>query len=259
MEKDELNAARKEFDCVSLLSDIQPGDYVVPRYSLFPFPFDQEQEILNLGATLINSYEQHLYVADLQNYVPDLGALTPYTWDNLYALPEVGPFVLKGATNSRKSHWDRDMFAPTKQDAIRIHSRLSEDGLIGQQHIYIRQYVPLTTYAHGLGGIPITKEFRFFVAFGKVLCSGYYWQNYADELLDVPKPSEVPQSFLQTVIDRVAPNINFFVMDIAETQSGEWLVIELNDGQCSGLSCIDPNHLYSNLKEVINDQLIHQR
>jgi hypothetical protein len=126
--------------------------------------------------------------------------------------------------------------------------------LIGQQHIYIRKYIPLTTYAHGLGGVPITKEFRFFVAFGKVVCSGYYWQNYADELTTVPDPSEVPMQFLQTVIDKVKPNINFFVIDVAETQSGEWIVIELNDGCQSGLSCIDPKALYSNLKEVLNDQ-----
>jgi hypothetical protein len=48
-------------------------------------------------------------------------------------------------------------------------------------------------------------------------------------------------------------------MDIAKTQSGEWIVIELNDGQMSGLSENDPNVLYKNLKYLTWDRYQEKR
>src|SRR5271156_5035661 len=101
MEAEELAAAEEYFPCVPLLFDIEEGDLVIPRYSLFPFPLDQEKEIRARRALPINSYQQHRYVADLQNYVIDLEGITPKTWDRLQDIPEEGPFILKGETNSR--------------------------------------------------------------------------------------------------------------------------------------------------------------
>jgi hypothetical protein len=251
METSELQAAQDNFTCVSLLTDIPHSSLVIPRYSLFPFPIDQEKEINNIGGKLINTYEQHLYVADLGNYVMDLEDYTPATWDSLVYLPENMSFVLKGETNSRKSNWNRDMFAPNKKAAIEVHSRLCDDGLIGQQKIYIRQYIPLKSFMTGINGIPISNEYRFFVAFGKILCGAFYWQNYVEDLPAQPNINDVPKDFLQKIIDIVKNKINFFVIDVAETQNGNWIVIELNDGSQSGLSCNDPKMLYSNLKKEI--------
>lgn len=251
MESGELNAATKNFNCVSLLTNIKESELVISRYSVYPFPLDQEKEILNIGATPLNNYRQHRYIADLGSYVADLGDLTPQTWDNLVDLPEEGPFILKGETNSRKADWNKDMFAADKKAAGVIYSRLCADTLIGQQKIYIRKYIPLVTYLTGIGGIPITKEFRFFVCLGEVVSGGYYWQNYLEDLPEVPNPDEVPKEFLQKVIDIIKPHINFFVIDVAQTQDGKWIVVELNDGSQSGLSCNDPEVLYSNLKKVL--------
>lgn len=252
MEKEELEAASKYFECVPLLTDIKKDDFVIYRYSLFPFPLDQEKEILNIGAKPINTYGQHRYAADLQNYVYDLKELTPLTWSDLKDLPEEGPFILKGETNSRKSNWNKDMFASNKKEAIEIYGRLCDDSLIGHQKIYTRKYIPLHTYMTGIGGIPITEEYRFFAAYGEVICGEYYWQNYVDELKEKPNPDNVPREFLNEVLSRINGKINFVVIDVAKTQEGNWIVIELNDGCCSGLSCNDPNVLYKNLKVVLD-------
>src|SRR5574338_683675 len=250
-EKEELEAANWFFKCTSRRPDITGGDLVIGRYSLWPFYSDQAKDIDYVGAKLINTYNQHLYVADLGNYVMDLGRLTPRTWRSLEDLPEKGPFVVKGETNSRKGNWKRDMFAYDKTDAIMIANRLSDDSLIGQQKLYIRQYVPLVKYMDGVNGMPVTKEFRFFVAYGHLLCGGYYWQNYIDDIGIKPDPSEVPREFLQEVIEAVGDQCNFYTIDVGQMENGQWIVIELNDGQFAGLSCNDPFKLYEGLNNVL--------
>jgi len=246
-EKEELAAASKYFVCTNRRPDIQSGDLVIGRYSLWPFYSDQEADINYVGARLINDCAKHRYIADLQNYVYDLQELTPRTWNNVYSLPENISFVLKGETNSRKSNWKKDMFAPSKKEAIEIYGRLLDDSLIGHQQIYVREYVPLMKYLDGVNGMPVTKEFRFFVAYGLILSGEYYWQNYIDDLPEKPDVNEVPQTFLQQVIDRVGNQSNFYTIDVGQTQQGDWIVIELNEGQQAGLSCNDPEKLYHNL------------
>jgi len=253
-EKDEQEAANWFFKTTNRRPDITSGDMVIGRYSLWPFYSDQAKDIDYVGARLINDYNQHLYVADLGNYVTDLGKLTPRTWRSLEDLPEKGPFVLKGETNSRKSNWKRDMFAETKTEAIMVANRLADDSLIGHQKIYIRQYVPLVKYMDGVNGMPVTKEFRFFVAFGFVISGGYYWQNYVDDIGGTPDHNEVPREFLQEVIEAVGDQSNFYTIDVGQTETGEWIVIELNEGQQAGLSCNDPFKLYENLSTVLKSK-----
>jgi len=253
-EREELSEAHQFFECTDRRPNIQKDDLVIGRYSLWPFYAEQAKDIDYVGAKLINSYQQHRYIADLQNYIMDLRELTPRTWRSPEDLPEKGPFVLKGETNSRKSNWKRDMFAPDKKAAIEIYCRLMDDSLIGQQQIYIRRFEPMYTYMEGVNGIPITKEFRFFVAYKQLLCGGFYWQNYADELKEVPSPSEVPNDFLMQVIDRVGDQSNFYTIDVGISVSGKPFVVELNEGQQAGLSCCDPFTLYRNLDRAIRNQ-----
>lgn len=252
-EREELSEASKHFICTNRRPVIQTGDLVIGRYALLPFYADQAKDIEYVGARLINSYNEHLYIADLQNYIADLQELTPRTWDNCVDLPNTGSFILKGETNSKKGQWLKSMFAIDKKAAIEVYGRLSDDGLIGQQKIYIREYIPLVKYMDGINGMPVTKEFRFFVVFGKILCGAYYWQNYIDDLDKIPDVSEVPVELLHKVIERVDSQCNFYTIDVGQTQSGDWIVIELNDGQQAGLSCNVPEVLYERLRIAINE------
>lgn len=254
MDGEELSAAKKHFVCTDSRMKINPGALVVGRYSLLPFYKEQERDIKFAGAELINSYQQHNYVADIKNWVYDLKELTPETWDSLEKLPDDCSFVLKGATNSRKHEWASMMYAKDKAAACEVYSRLCKDGLIGYQDIYIRRYIPLKTHMIGIQDLPITHEFRFFICYGQVLCGGYYWSSNVDDLDVQPDVQDVPKDFLQEVIRRVGNKINFYVVDVAQTVEGNWIVIELNDGTMSGTSCCDPNELYSNLRKVIDER-----
>jgi hypothetical protein len=250
-EKEELEVARQNFFCTNRSPDIKKDDLVIGRYSMWPYYADQEKDIEYVGAKLINTYSQHLYVADLGNYVADLAELTPRTWSHVEDIPESGAFVVKGETNSRKNNWLHDMYAPTKAAAIDICNRLSNDSLLSQQKLYVREYVPLVKLMDGVNGMPVTLEFRIFVAYSTIIAAGYYWHNYVDDLSTIPHWQEVPRDLLGKVIQRVGNKSNFYVIDVAKTISGEWIVIELNEGQQSGLSAIDPAELYRNLALAI--------
>jgi hypothetical protein len=78
-----------------------------------------------------------------------------------------------------------------------------------------------------------------------------YWSNHLDEVrkIEEPKISDVPLEFLSKLTNIISRSATFYVIDVAQLENGEWILIEVNDGQMSGLSEVDPNELYSNLKQ----------
>jgi hypothetical protein len=247
-EEREKEAASKHFRLIERRTLVQPGDLVIPRYSALPYNKELQQDVEELGATLINTYQQHCYVADIRNWYYDLADLTPRTWFSLDQIPQEGPFILKGATNSKKFLWDTHMFARNKREAGEVFCRLSQDSNVGVQPIYVREYVPLHRLEMGLNGLPISEEYRFFVLDGEVMGAGFYWSSHIEDLDRAYDPfTEVPPEFIKQVVDRVSGKIRFWVFDVARRVDGGWLVVELNDGQQSGLSEVDPDVLYANM------------
>lgn len=253
-EEDEFAVAQKYFDVVEHRTEIKGGQ-VLCRYSSLPYHKELEQDIKNFGARLVNSYSEHRYVADINNWYWDLEFETPTTWFSLEQFvsfaPE-GPYVLKGETNSKKNQWKSHMFAPDKKTAMEVYCRLQDDSLIGHQNIVFRQFEEFVSYGESIVGQPITKEFRVFVLDGKIMADGFYWSIFPEVIEDYrPKINSAGREFLERVVEIVAPEIRFFVIDIAQRSDGEWRVVELNDGCMSGLSCIEPNELYSNLAKIL--------
>jgi hypothetical protein len=254
MQPEERNAIQTHFSSANRFytdsrMDVKTGDVVVGRYSVLPFYSEQERDLNRVGATLINTHRQHCYIAEM-DWVDDLEGLTPKTWRDISTLPDSGAFVLKGETNSRKHLWSTHMFAENRAAVGGVMCRLLDDTFIGQQKIVAREYVPLVTYTHGIGGVPITKEFRCFMLRDRLLSIGYYWASHSEDdvvLAAKPNRDDVPRDLLVDVARRIGDKCNFYVVDVAEKVSGGWMVVELNDGQMSGLSCCEPDELYSNL------------
>ena len=260
MEKDELLSAQKYFICLERRTNCQKGDLVVGRYSVLPWYNELYLDLKDSGAELLQTPHMHHWIADMDwAFDGCLDELTFPTWIGCEKTPkEAAPFVLKGKTNSKKQNWSELMYAETWDDAVRKESILMRDGLIGEQGVVIRKYTPLITYFNAIGGMPITKEFRIFIFNRKILSIGYYWHAFSEDLefhgYEVPSIEEVPIDFVNGVIERIAvygQNPLFYVMDVGEGQDGRWWVIELNDGQQSGLSACNPDELYANLAEGI--------
>lgn len=248
----ELEAAKDHFVVLHSRMSIQGSDLVIGRYSVLPFYKELEDDIIKCGGKLINSHKQHRFAADMRNYIEVLQGITPRTWFRLEDVPETGgPYVLKGATNSRKDKWRTHMFAENKAAAVEVYMRLCDDSLINEQGVYIREYVPLVRLATGINDMPVSEEYRFFVCRGRVLCGAFYWSNFTGDLQTVPGAQNVPSEFLSLITRAIGNNIEFYAIDVARTESGDWIVVEVNDGQMSGLSDNDPKALYKNLKDLL--------
>jgi len=217
---------------------------VIGRYSVLPYYRELEQDLAAQGSRLANTLRQHQWIADFHWY-ETLVDMTPRSWRTLASVPRGISLVIKGATNSRKFEWKQKMFAPTWEDALRITSELGQDGLIGPQGLIYREFVPLKVLEIGLNDLPFANEWRFFFWGRTNLVYGFYWTATEQR---APISTEGIRLAMDAA-DRVADgeHAQFFVIDVAETADGRWIVIEVNDGQMSGLSDCSAIDLYRNL------------
>ena len=144
------------------------------------------------------------------------------------------------------------MFAEDAAAARRLLSELHSDSGFRGQDLVAREYVELDKIGvDPITGIPIAVEFRVFVCGGQVLGATYYWP--VDEGTETPNPDCIDQGFLKSAIAAIEDSgrIRFYTLDVARTASGQWIVIEISDGQRAGLQGLDPEILYGGLKRVL--------
>jgi len=254
-EEDEIECAKKYFNVVESRMSIPSGTLVIPRYSSLPFYKELVEDCNILGAQLSNSLNQYQYIANLRNWYEDLKKFTPRTWFSLeesIAQQEcVGSFVLKGNINSRKQLWRTHMYALNKSDIMRVYLNLQDDSLIGEQDICVREFEKFKSYGQQINGMPIIKEFRFFVWDKTILSGGYYWSNFPEVVEKYRPDYQEAIPFVNKIIDIVNCYARFYVIDVGQREDGQYRLIELNDGQMAGLSCISPDELYKNLRQVL--------
>ncbi len=244
----ELEVAKKYFDVTEQRNSIPENSLVIGRYSTLPYYKELEQDIKLKGSKLNDTLQQFNYIANF-HYYEDIAPYTFKTWFEAVDLPDDGTqFVVKGTTNSKKAWWKEKMFAENKRDAILKSIVLREDSLVGSQDIIFRKFEKLKTYETLISGLPVTEEYRFFFYGTKELVNGYYWQNAENTDRHVsPEGIELAHKVAKIVSEKA----NFFVVDVAQKETGEWVVVELNSGSMSGLSTCDPEVLYSNLKKCL--------
>jgi len=242
---------------------LEPTETVIGRYSVLPFYKELEKDLQLNGCQLVNTYRQHQFIADLREWYEVLEGLTPKTWFRVEDVPDdVAECVVKGATNSRKELWKTHMFATTKAEVIEVAGRLMNDTLIGSQSIYVREFVkfrvlstPGPNYRPYWSTAPLTEEYRFFIYRNQIVASGFYWASRLDELVNgIPTANNSKEmlAFVEQVISRIGDNASAYVVDVGVLEDGSFQVVELNDFQMSGLSCIDPEIFYSRLAQINN-------
>ena len=75
--------------------------------------------------------------------------------------------------------------------------------------------------------MPLTQEFRIFFLDRRVVYRSPYWDE--GDYAGVQPPLEEFSGWAERVKSR------FFTMDVAKRRDGDWLIVELGDGQVAGL------------------------
>lgn len=242
-----------------LRTNLGGNSLVIGRFSCLPHYWEIEKEVENLNGKLINSKRVHEEITEMKwtRRVDN----TPKTWfhEGWATVPETEHgWVVKGKVNSRKFQWGDMMFAEDRDQLEEVMRNLRMDARINSQGLVIREYVPLEKIDEGINEMPITNEWRFFfLNSGKdhqEVGSGFYWDitEKADDMTEVPKQArEAAKEANRKFHRKNSIDLSFVTVDVAKTKEGDWIVIEFNDGQQSGLSTIDPHEFHENLKSRV--------
>lgn len=140
--------------------------------------------------------------------------------------------MIKDYVKSRKHDWNEACYIPDASDANKVSEivnnflRLQGEDL--NEGVIFREFVQLKYLtSHSISKMPIPLEYRIFFMKGEPIQVINYWEEgeYGSQIPDI------------TRFCNIAKNIqsDFFSMDIAQKTDGNWIIIEVGDGQVSGL------------------------
>lgn len=198
--------------------------------------------LLKKNIQLINNPKEYKHCHYLPSSYDKIAGETPKSnWtkdvstDNVTALAnEFGdsPIIVKDFVKSEKHNWDDACFIPKASDKSKVEQVVNRflelRGDYLNEGIVFREFVELEFLTdHSKSGMPLTKEFRIVFLNKKAIQIYKYWDegNYNSEKPDI--------DFFENIASRVESN--FFTMDVAKKKDGGWIIMELGDGQVSGL------------------------
>ena len=158
------------------------------------------------------------------------------------------PLIIKDFVKSQKHYWDTACFIPSATDHGKVKSvierfvELQNTDL--NEGIVIREFIELNDLTtHSISGMSLKQEYRLFFLDAHLLACYDYWEE--GEYVGNEKP---PLDQFKNIAKNVESR--FLSMDIAKTKSGEWIIIELGDGQVAGLpEKVRRLQFYERLKE----------
>ena len=216
---------------------------------------------------LINDPEQYRHAHHLPENYPVISGHTPRSvWltgdlgiDRIMeALAPFGdgPVIVKDFVKSRKHEWAEACFIPSAADreaVERVVGRFLElQGDDLNEGLVFREFVEFEPVGvHPRSGMPLTEEYRVFWLDGEPVFWAPYWAE-GDYRVSEP-PIEQFAGVAAAVRSR------FFTMDLARRRDGDWMIVELGDGQVSGLPReSDADRFYEALARPWPDEITPQ-
>ncbi len=215
------------------------------------------QAALRRNIRLLNTPEEHLRVQEFDRAYLRLAELTP---DSVVitdpsecraAVETVGlPAFVKGTVQSRKSRGWKACVAETEDELERLAAAyISLEGRT-RGRVIVRKLAKLRYVQKSPQGFPFGREYRMFLYHGEVLAHGYYWEG-DDPLKELNSEEErIVLNLAREAARRL--ETPYVTIDIGQLETGEWIVIESGDAQFSGLSCIQPLHLWRALQQALS-------
>lgn len=196
------------------------------------------QSLVARGYSMLNSLPGYLSAHSMENWLERFSGLTPSTAIFDPSIMDASAAVLAGESISPEENYFLKGLSKSEPDASRAEGpnelleRLAELGeSFGEDaKIAVRNFVPLDS---------TTAELRSWWLRGELFGLGLHPNFLSSELRDPLKPMALrgyAKEFLRELQLRIAElDSNFLTADIALTAAGEWTLIELGDGQVSGL------------------------
>ena len=213
--------------------------------------------LLKKNIELINSpaeYRHCHYLPDsydkIESKTPKSNWTTEFDNSSIIALTKefgTGPIIVKDFVKSEKHNWEDACFIPDASNLDKVRNvvnrfiELRGDSL--NEGLVFRQFEELEYLTdHSRSGMPLTKEFRIFFTNKKIVKVFDYWDEgeYGETKPELDTFEEIAQNI----------ESNFFTMDVAQKKDGNWIIMELGDGQVAGLpDNADRNEFYQELKK----------
>ena len=207
--------------------------------------------LLGKGIQLINSPKEYAKYHLLPGWYSDFEGLTPFSvWNesrDIGAALELtegleGAFVVKDYVKSRKHEWHDACFIKDisdKEDTFRvINNFINRQGSNLEGGVVLRKFESLKSMGrHKDSGMPISEEYRVFVFKGEILISDNYWSD--NEEVNI---SEDEYIWIESISGKIESN--FVTIDLARKTDGKLIIMEMGDGQVSGLQQIEAYEFY---------------
>lgn len=209
------------------------------------------------GFSLINSPDQYRNAHCLPQWYPLLESETALSmWSDgipddkqlTLLLDQFGghtPLLVKDWVKSRKHEWLEACYIPDSSDreqalgVIRTFIDRQDTELVGG--VVLREYLPLMMIgSHQTSGMPLAVEVRVFCFWHQPLVQVSYWSGCECQ-------DEADYHHLVEACQCI--DSNFFTVDLAQKKDGNYVIIEIGDGQVSGLQGLDPSIFYDALSK----------
>lgn len=201
------------------------------------------------------SPEEHRRASKLSGWYPLLSGCTPFSkiYPKLPPLELVRkdfffPFFVKGDRQTSR-HSRKLCIIENESMYLQLQQLWETDTILHWQEVAIREYVPLKAVDTSSfpDMVPLSYEFRLFFWRRQLVGWGPYWTIGKHYRLDAAD-REAAFTLGQHAADRV--NVPFLAVDLAKTEKGEWIVIEVNDGQESGYAGVDVRRMWESILEI---------
>ena len=277
---EEYNSAKKENISISLISfeELKRDNFkssikrvkeseieemgIYRGWMLKPNQYEKlYEELLTKNIRLINNPQEYKFCHYLPQWYESLKSFTPKTtykelneeFDiNKYQQElnefEDKPIIVKDYVKSQKHYWNEACYIPNPRDKEKtkrvIEKFIELQGEDINEGLVFREYVELEKLTnHSISGMPLTKEYRVFVLRGELISTYNYWDEGDYEGV-IPKFEQ-----FEGLIKQIRSK--FYTIDIARKKNGEWIIMELGDGQVSGLpENANKEEFYKEIKRI---------
>ena len=216
------------------------------------------EKLLKEGIVLINTPEEYRKYHLLPGWYDDLKNDTAFTvWEDKGTLESAltmtkgltGSYIVKDYVKSRKHEWYDACYiqkiADKKNAATVIGNFIERQGADLVGGVVLRKYEKLRQMGyHEKSGMPLSEEYRAFVLAGQIRILDDYWSANQNTGLSAEEYDWVK---------RIAESVksSFVTIDLARREDGQLIVIELGDGQVSGIQQITPYDFYQSFNPCV--------